>query len=1100
MAKASFALRKDAISPFVPFHGKYQHYVLDPNHLSVPLLNLGQTNIGDRFEWGRGVADRRKFLSGMSQILFSTLTTHKRWLYADDRHRQFRLPGEGLMDQQDMASDEGANTWPELSADLTLARSTARTITLDTQRASSDGRILEVTAQLDLMRTRLSSLEQHVFDATADAGASAELLSRFVSLDGEIASTTARFEGLAARVAAAEENVATTMMQSVDGFDARLVMVEDARMSQTTELNQLTSYLEQAFTRITELAEVIEVERAANASSRSGVASSGDQLHSAVNDRFDSLHADFEELTQRLDTAANSIDQSTASVQEELTESMRLLEARISASEVRLDGVPEISSSIQFLQARAEALEADATSSATAATSHRSEIVDHVDHAHARIDETQSRIDEARNELRDLRTRLSHPTEAAAAPSDVEELRTTISHAVETNIANTEAHRFNAEAIASAAQAVAENRATIAETNIAASNTKRLAQDALDRVGNVAENADLVGQRVDIVQSATDDLDSALGAARSIVDSTAERVAKIEPRVHSLAGGIDSLHGKVDNAATALDAAHTRIDDVEGAARDAHARIDENNAAVGERIDDFAQAVDDRFNENHQALDVRFNENRHAIDQRLTETHQAISENQRTIDHRLNESEHAIDQRFDENHQAISEQIDAAGREINELRKAVDRANAAEAASAGTEDELRRTNERIESVSANIDTLTTLLEETTHRFGDVDRNIDGVDERIDQSLELAIRARDHGEQISSRIDQQDDQLAAAFDAASSVAEKAALNADRLGEAEQNIAVAQRRLEENLATAAETTSRALELHNGLQASIDETVHEASNVLEERLLSRIEEARSNMQNVVFDTENKAAQSRETLRRDIEQRMDAVESDVVDRLTAIEDSSTTNVRLEAFEATLHTVEESLRDVEGLTKDAHAFSESLRLIQADVVQTIMGELDTQTNQMQTLDDRANAAESASVDFATAERVHMLEAKLVEALQTISQLTQLQRRNTTVEAQLTDTLTATSHGVESTQNSIVVLRDELERAQSRIAQLEAPQTVRGGEIAPRATGAATAMAGRVFGDAATQAPGDLAVIDDDVDTGWFTESYARKNQEPKAS
>jgi chromosome segregation ATPase len=997
------------------------------------------------------------------------------------------------MDQQDMMSAEEANTWPELSADLTLARSTARSITLDTQRASSDGRILEVTAQLDLMRTHLSSLEQHVFDATADAGASGELLSRFVSLDAEIADTTARFEGLAARVAAAEENVATTMMQSVDGFDARLVMVEDARMSQTTELNQLTSYLEQAFTRITELAEVIEVERAANASSRSGVASSGDQLHSAVNDRFDSLHADFEELTQRLDTAANSIDQSTASVQEELTESMRLLEARISASEVRLDGVHETSSSIQFLQARAEALEADATSSATAATSHRSEIVDHVDHAHARIDETQSRIDEARNELRDLRTRLSHPTEAAAAPSDVEELRTTISHAVETNIANTEAHRFNAEAIASAAQAVAE-------TNIAASNTKRLAQDALDRVGNVAENADLVGQRVDIVQSAIDDLDSGLGAARSIVDSTAERVAKIEPRVHNLAGGIDSLHGKVDNAATALDAAHTRIDDVEGAARDAHARIDENNAAVGERIDDFAQAVDDRFNENHQALDVRFNENRHAIDQRLTETHQAISENQRTIDHRLNESEHAIDQRFDENHQAISEQIDAAGGEINELRKAVDRANAAEAASAGTEDELRRTNERIESVSANIDTLTTLLEETTHRFGDVDRNIDGVDERSAESLELAIRARDHGEQISSRIDQQDEQLAAAFDAASSVAEKAALNADRLGEAEQNIAVAQRRLEENLATAAETTSRALELHNGLQASIDETVHEASNVLEERLLSRIEEARSNMQNVVFDTENKAAQSRETLRRDIEQRMDAVESDVVDRLTAIEDSSTTDVRLEAFETTLHTVEVSLRDVEGLTKDAHTFSESLRLIQANFVRTIQGELDTQTNQMQTLDDRANAAESASVDFATAERVHMLEAKLVEALQTISQLTQLQRRNTTVEAQLTDTLTATSHGVESTQNSIVVLRDELERAQSRIAQLEAPQTVRGGEIAPRATGAATAMAGRVFGDAATQAPGDLAVIDDDVDTGWFTESYARKNQEPKAS
>jgi len=868
------------------------------------------------------------------------------------------------MDQQDMTSDEEASTWPGLSADLTLPRSTARTITLDTQRASSDGRILEVTAQLDLMRTRLLSLEQHVFDTTADAGASEELLSRFVSLDAEIADTTARFGGLASRVAAAEESVATTMMQPVDGFDARLVMVEDARLSQTTELNQLTSYLEQAFTRITELAELIEFERVANASFRSKVATGDDRLDSAVNERFDSLHAHFEELTERLNSAATSIDQSTVTLQEELSASMRLIEDRLSASEVRLDGVDEISSSMQFLQARADALETDTTLGVAAATSHRLEIVDHVDHAHARIDETQSRVDEARTELREMHAQISQPTEE---------------------------DWFNAT---------------------------RLAQDALERVGNVAENADLVGQRVDIVQSATDEL----------------------------AGGVDNLHGKVDNAATAIDAAHTRIDD-------------------------FAQAFDERFDENHQALDLRFNENRHALDERLAETHQTIRD-----------------------------RIDAAGREIDELREAVDSANAAQAASAWTEDELRRTNERIASVSANINSLTTLREETTHRFGAVDRNIEGVDERIDQSFELATRARDHGEQISSRLDQQDEQLAAAFDAASSVAEKASINADRLSEAVQNIAAAQQRLEENLAVAAETTSRGVELHNGLQASIDEAVDERSSALEERLLSRIEEAHSTLQSVVFDSENKAVKSRETLRRDVEQRIDAMESDVLDRQSVVDESSTTDVRLEALEATQHTVDESLRDVEGLTKDAHAFSESLRLIQADVVQTIQGELRTQTNQMQTLDVRVNAAESANADFASAERVHMLEAKLVEALQTVSQLTQLQRRNTTVEAQLTDTLTATSHGVESTQNSIVALRRELEQAQSRIAQLESLRSVHKGEGVLAVSSGVTTPPDPVFADLTTEAPRDLAGVEDDADTGWFTESYARKNQEPKPS
>ena len=78
-------------------------------------------------------------------------------------------------------------------------------------------------------------------------------------------------------------------------------------------------------------------------------------------------------------------------------------------------------------------------------------------------------------------------------------------------------------------------------------------------------------------------------------------------------------------------------------------------------------------------------------------------------------------------------------------------------------------------------------------------------------------------------------------------------------------------------------------------------------------------------------------------------------------------------------------------------------------------------------------------------------------------------------------------------------MRGELEQAQIRIAQLEAFQTGREGELAPRATSAATALADRIFGDAATEAPRDL-VVDDDGDTGWFTESYARKNQEQKAS
>jgi len=188
-----------------------------------------------------------------------------------------------------------------------------------------------------------------------------------------------------------------------------------------------------------------------------------------------------------------------------------------------------------------------------------------------------------------------------------------------------------------------------------------------------------------------------------------------------------------------------------------------------------------------------------------------------------------------------------------------------------------------------------------------------------------------------------------------------------------------------------------------------------------------------------------------------------------------------------------------------AHELGEGLRVLQAELGQTLQTEMQSHSAELE--EHAATLAEmQGGGEYAQAERVHQLENKIVEALQTISQLTQLQRRNTAVETQLTDTLTATSEGVEHTQRHVIALRTELEKALARIANLEAAAT--GKPVAAVAAAAPTAAAATsgtqpataeqqtaATSDQALQAvAAETAAGDDEADTDWFNESYARKN------
>ncbi len=1033
---------------------------------------------------------------------------HKPRTCADERHRHFRLTDEGLMDQ-DMTTDNADSGWPEISADVTAARGAARSITLDTQRASTDGRIIEITAQLEQMRERLGSLEDHIFAVDASVSNTQDYAERFAALDQEISTTSSRFETLAARVAAAEEGVATTMMMSVDGFDSRLAVVEDARLAQTGELNELTSYLEQAFTRITELAEVIEQERTSNSAARTGLTEQSALFASSIDGRMDEVHASIADLKAQLDQAAASIDSSAGEIDAALAESVADLQGRMATAEGQVGKIDEIATSLQFLNSRADALDSQQQEiSANQATrsdlselaeqvhrvdahaqelearavesgERRSEIADNVQHAHERIDDTKQEIDQ-------LRTQISEPGEALPSPAmanELEDLRSSVSSVVGEQDVTRVALTRDREDINAHGNAIQQAEA---EHEV----TRQLVQDVSDRIGNMAENSELIGHRVDLVQGSTEGLQERVEELRSTSTSLAAHVEHIDGNVHN-------ANNRLDNAATALDAAHARLDDVEATAQSAHVRIEETVQELNVRFDESAHAVNDRLDEARQEVDARLGHNADHLNSRLDETVDQVNQ-------RLDETVDQVNQRLDE---TVDRQLGETVGNIEEVRGRL----------ASIDDELGNTNGRIQDIEQE---SVVAAEHATQMSAKLDQTIDCVEGAVRATADIAERvtateevAAEFGHQVAeseAHLASLDARAHAVETQSTEVERRVAELDQRVSEAEHIVSAGEERFasteqhlssnEERIATSEQRIEEHGERFEHVEDRISQThaqIEERTGALRDHLLSRVDEARAQLQLALDESNAKAGDSNADLRDSVFNRLEIVEQSIETRVAGLEATLSNTDQ----EPRLQSLETSIADAEARTSEAYAFTESLRQLQTDIVQALQEELRSHEDQLGSFNTRLHQLESSGDDYASGERVHMLEAKLVEALQTISQLTQLQRRNTTVEAQLTDTLTATSHGVESAQSNVSQLREELAAAQQRIGLLEQRLSTNNpsGQIPP----ASEQLVHLDSHDQAQPSNGYEtadASVEDDADTGWFTESYARKNQEPRAS
>ena len=232
-------------------------------------------------------------------------------------------------------------------------------------------------------------------------------------------------------------------------------------------------------------------------------------------------------------------------------------------------------------------------------------------------------------------------------------------------------------------------------------------------------------------------------------------------------------------------------------------------------------------------------------------------------------------------------------------------------------------------------------------------------------------------------------------------------------------------------------------------------------------------------------------QTLRAELTGLSDRIEEVDATAATAIPTNTTSDTRVD--------------EIADSATEARELAENLRAIQAEVVQTMKRELNTHAARLVELEDSSSSASNKLNSFAdthaSAERLTQLETKLVEALQTISQLTQLQRRHTTVETQLAEALGESNRGVEHTQQHVVLLRSELEKANARIARLEQALATTASQQAAGAAAAATPVAAQASSPEPVEVPttttetpqASREATPGAVDTDWFDESFDQR-------
>ena len=486
------------------------------------------------------------------------------------------------------------NFWPEItsdsnvSADSSVSSSAPRSLTLDTFQASADGRLLEVTSQLDLIRTRLNSLEQFILEAPLNSSIDESVHTRIAEMELSIITTASRFDELASRLVESDETVATTVITTVDGFDTRIALIEDARLAQASELNELTGYLEQAFTRITELAAIIETNNDLHLTRF--VDLEGQLEDTQTRASISALENAVSDINKRSEEAGVQMDTRFSEVHEAATAPLIELEARIAAHEDKLLAFSE-----QIRETEVKASEQGVTID---------EQRSHIQQQTARLDTHEHELGLQYNDIASLQSNEStrageieglnetlgtHTSQIQAHEQAITEIQTQLDAAHAGNEQDLDTHTSQIQAHE---QAITEIQTQLkdvqsrSEQDDAEGVAEQLARNNGDRITSIAGTTELLGQRIDLTDSTNQEIAQRAAANLDAIGEVQNRLDQLEVAPPEVVTNTSQIESE-------LEATNSRVADVESTTRELTDALQAENQTLRAELTGLSDRIEE---------------------------------------------------------------------------------------------------------------------------------------------------------------------------------------------------------------------------------------------------------------------------------------------------------------------------------------------------------------------------------------------------------------------------------------------------------------------------------------------------------------------------
>ncbi len=558
-------------------------------------------------------------------------------------------------------TDEPAPLWPEMSSDITSARTVARSITLDTQRASTDGRVLELSSQLQAMNARLLEVETRL--ATGQSSAAAEtddrteqLAQEVVDLRSLIGQTSKRLE----QQATAPAVESTVSNETLLSLDSRMASVESGRVRDSEEVNQLMSYLEQAFVRLDELSSRL-VENEEGLRAQVGAAES--QLAAQVGEVRGVLESQVAEVE-------NNLAADVAEAREQLAAQVQQAEERLQANMADLDSGAS-NEALNALDQRV--IDLDSRIGELPGIDVVSAFDNRVDSTDQRLDGVAGRVDELSDQLQGVHGRIDEV-------ANTDELSGRIDH-VDNRVNDTHAR---IDELTGHNDDVAGH---IGDLNGRVDHTDGRLGEVDVRVGEVDGRVNEIDGRINDVQARLDDV-----AAATNTDE--------------LTGQLDGMNARVDNA-------HSRLDEVEAHAGEATAEVAERVAATEERlgqldaVQEQVAAVQQKADAVDALVDERVDASENRLAERIKEARELLADQQQESQTELAAKLEATEQAMATKVSAIEEELAAQVAEARQLLTE-------QADDTSTVEALAALEERVQSIDEAANSATSIAIESQH--------------------------------------------------------------------------------------------------------------------------------------------------------------------------------------------------------------------------------------------------------------------------------------------------------------------------------------------------------------------------------------------------